>query len=208
MILIAHPTSWGYECMRNPIYPNSDEEIPRDTLTAQWGVRRGAGMFEIPWEHLNSFWSCIYICIRLLNIHTSDPAVELLNPYQEGTLECVVISSSALEAGDITDLMTPIPNVWLSPASPIIFRFFSNDGHCGWIEINNEVLSLRLFLHSAQEIHFWLDIGLIWYPRRSVWPEQTSRSLYSTRLTLRTFLAHDVQSFTFAKCGICPKTSL
>ena len=37
---------------------------------AQWGASRGAGEFEIPRVHLNSFWSCIYICITLLNIHT------------------------------------------------------------------------------------------------------------------------------------------
>ena len=43
-----------------------------DTLTAgvlmQWRVGRDTGVFEIPRVHLNRFWSCIYICIKLLNL--------------------------------------------------------------------------------------------------------------------------------------------
>ena len=139
--------------MSNPIYPNSDEALPFD---AQWGVSRGAGEFEIPRVHLNSFWSCIYICITLLNIHTK-PGLWIT--------QLVSRASWYRYHHDITrprthwlasDMITPIPNV-----PPIIFRFLSNNGHCGGIKINNEVLSLRPFLHSAKEIHFWLDIG--WY---------------------------------------------
>ena len=34
----------------------------------QWRVGRDTGVFEIPRVHLNRFWSCIYICIKLLNL--------------------------------------------------------------------------------------------------------------------------------------------
>ena len=124
--------------------------------------------------------------------------LELFNSYQECRDIAITMISPSPGLSRThrldSDLITPIPNV-----PPIIFRFPSNNGHCGGIKINNEVLSLRPFLHSAKEIHFWLDIGwyLISLLMRLTWP--ASRSLYSPRLTLTTFLAHYFTIFYVCK---------
>ena len=180
-----------------------------DTLTAQWRVGRGAGVFEIPRVHLNSFWSCIYICIKLLNIHTGGPDCWITQLVSR--VECTLGWVSWCRYQPMIPWGRTLAPTWLhpgipvicgpgwGPVPPIIFRFFSNDGHCGGIKINNEVLRLRPFLHSAKEIHFWLDIGwyLISLLMRLTWP--ASRSLYSPCLTLTIFLAHYFTIFHVCK---------
>ena len=181
-----------------------------DTLTAgvlmQWRVGRDTGVFEIPLVHLNRFWSCIYICIKLLNVR---PGLDCWITQLVSRVHTRLGVVMSLSAHDImrpdtgADLITPRDPQWCAPPGSlvpgIIFRFFSNNGHCGGIKINNEVLRLRPFLHSAKEIHFWLDIGcyLISLLMRLTWP--ASRSLYSPRLTLTAFLAHYFTIFNVCK---------